>query len=357
MLKDLTVVLNIVGLGQALILASLLWQSAGKWRTSNRYLAIVLLSFAVVIINTIVRLGGYKAVLDQYEYFANACVFLIAPSLHLYVKSRCKEATRSSTFLHYIPFLLYTLVLILLLLLGPAYKMELFVWERIGLFSFHLQFGTYLYFTLKQIKASSTYLYSNELGQVANWSWMKQLLTAISLAWLLALTFFLVEFFIQLLPDILTLNVSLIFVLIVGQLAYKSYRLPNLFIASTNTTQTDLPSKRLHEMEQKLTSALEQEQIFLDPSLSIHDLAKHCQLSARQLSQYLNQHKQVHFFEYVNAYRVEHLKMLLASPNSNKYTIHALAEQSGFRSMSTTYSAFKKKVGKTPAQFKKEQNE
>ncbi|MBX2872055.1 MAG: helix-turn-helix domain-containing protein [Saprospiraceae bacterium] len=87
----------------------------------------------------------------------------------------------------------------------------------------------------------------------------------------------------------------------------------------------------------------------------MHELAKHCELSARQLSQYLNQYKKVHFFDYINSFRVEHLKALLTSSSSSQYTINALAEQSGFRSISTTYTAFKKKVGKTPAQFKKEQ--
>lgn len=357
MLKDLTVVLNIVGLAQALILASLLWQSVGKWRTSNRFLAVVLLSFAVVIINTVVRLTGYKILFHKYEFFANACVLLVAPSLYFYVKFRIREMNKSDILFHYIPFLLYSAVLLILFLLGPNFKTDLQIWERIGLVSFHLQFGIYLYFTYSQIRQLPTSSFSDDQEQLRNWLWMKKLLIAISVAWLLALTFFLVEHFIHLLPDLLTLNVSLIFVLIVGQLAYKSYRLPNLFIASTNSSQADLPSHTQLEIKQKLISALEEEQMYLNPSLSMHDLAKHCQLSARQLSQYLNQYKQVHFFDYINTFRVEHLKRLLTSPGNEKYTIQALAEQSGFRSISTTYTAFKKKVGKTPAQFKKEQNE
>ena len=91
MLKDLTVVLNIIGLGQALILASLLWRSSGNWRTSNRFLAIVLFSFSLVIVNTIVRLSKYKAFFHHFEFLANACVLLIAPSLFLYVKSRLQS--------------------------------------------------------------------------------------------------------------------------------------------------------------------------------------------------------------------------------------------------------------------------
>lgn len=359
MLRDLTVVLNIIGLGQALILVSLLWRSSGNWRASNRFLAIVLFSFSLVIINTIVRLSQYKAFFNNYEFLANACVLLIAPSLFLYVKSRLQKSAGSNSRIHYFPFFLYSAVLVVLFLLGQAFKVSLQIWERIGLTFFHLQFGIYLYFIFKHFKQSvgSNSTTDTDLAEGRNHSWLKRFLIAIAIAWFIAFTFFLLKTFAIRLPDVLTLNVSLIFVLIVGQMAYKSYRLPNLFQSSYGLSQPELSNTTQQEIEQKLNTVLQKEKIYLDSNLSLHELAKHCQLPARQLSQYLNQHKQVHFFDYINTYRVEHLKTLLASSNNDQYTIHALAERSGFRSISTTYSAFKKTVGKTPAQFKKEHRE
>lgn len=355
MLKDLTVVLNIIGLGQALILASLLWYSSSKWRTSNRFLALVLLSFAIVIINTILRLSIYKTSLQEYELFANACVMLIAPSLFHYMKSRFKEGNSARIYLHYLPFFCYSSILVLLLALGSHYKTSVYAWQDLGLIFFHLQFATYLYFTFRLMRRLSIDHASEEGVKDSTFPWMKRLFIAISSAWFLALTFFLVEAFFHLLPDLLTLNVSLIFVFIVGQLAYKSYHLPNQFVHSSVVQQSDLSYSIQLEFEQKLHAALSEERLYLDPHLNMHDLAKHCQFPARQLSQYLNQYKQVNFFEYINGFRVEHLKALLSSPGSSQYTINALAEQSGFRSISTAYGAFKKHVGKTPAQFKKEQ--
>lgn len=355
MLKDLTVVLNIAGLGQALILASLLWHSSSRWRTSNRFLALVLLSFAIVIFNTILRLSIYKASFQGYELFANACVMLIAPSLFLYMESRFKESNTARIFLHYIPFLLYSLVLVLLLCLGATYKASVYAWQAMGLVIFHIQFACYLYFTFRLFTRLSNNYSSNAEVKDSTLSWMKRLFTAISIAWSLALIFFLVEAFFHLLPDLLTLNVSLIFVFIIGQLAYKSYRLPNQFIQNGSAQAHELSNGIQLEIEQKLLLALEKDKMYLDPHLNMHDLAKHCQFPARQLSQYLNQYKQVNFFEYINGFRVAHLKALLSSPGSSQYTINALAEQSGFRSISTAYGAFKKQVGKTPAQFKKEQ--
>lgn len=357
MLKDLTVVLNIVGLGQALILASLLWCSSSKWRTSNRFLALVLLSFAIVIINTILRLSIYKTSFQEYELFANACVMLIAPSLFLYMKSRFKERNSAKTYLHYLPFFCYSSVLVVLLALGSSYKASIYHWQDLGLIFFHLQFAVYIYFTFRLMMRLSKVDSSKEAAKDSTLSWMKRLFFAIGSAWFLALTFFLVEAFFHLLPDLLTLNVSLIFVFIVGQLAYKSYHLPNQFIHSAVVPQSDLSNNIQLEFEQKLRTALAEEKLYLDPNLNMHDLAKQCQLPTRQLSQYLNQYKQSNFFDYVNAFRVEHLKNLLASAESSQYTINALVEQSGFRSISTAYSAFKKRVGKTPAQFKKEHRE
>lgn len=357
MLKDLTVLLNIMGLGQSLILASLLWWRRGQLQFSNRFLAIVLFCFAIVMVNTIVNLSTYKMPFQQYELFTNASILLIGPSLFLYVRYRIAKPTRINWKIHYLPFCIYTFVLIGLLLVGSKYKEWLHSWEQIGLSYFYLQFGYYLFLCYQKLTAAARFPFPSTNDHSKPLSWMKYLFYAISIAWLIALFFHLYEHFIQHLPDILTLNVSLIFVLIVGQLAYRSYTLPQLPIQSHSKYQVDLTDFTLKEIEQKLLQALKEEQLYLNPSLSLHDLAQTCKLPARQLSHYLNQYKNQTFFDYINNFRVMHFKALLHSSKSDQYTIQALAEQSGFRSTSTAYGAFKKRVGVTPARFKKEKSE
>ena len=291
----------------------------------------------------------------QYELFTNACVLLIGPSLFLYLKYRLARSSSANWKIHYLPFCVYTVVLIGILLMGQMYKGWIHTWEQIGLSYFYLQFGYYLFLSFRKLPTAAKLPFATSDDHKKPMSWTKYLFFAISIAWLIALIFHLYERFIQHLPDVLTLNVSLIFVLIVGQLAYRSSTLPHLPAQPLPKYQADLTDITIKEIEQKLRQALYVKQLYLNPSLSLHELAQVCELPARQLSHYLNQYENQNFFDYINSFRVKHFKALLHSPKGDQYTIQALAEQAGFRSTSTAYGAFKKRVGVTPARFKKEQ--
>lgn len=357
MLADLTVLLNSMGLGQALVLASLLWWRGGKLRASNRFLAIVLLSFAVAIVNTIIGLSPYKWQLPYYQLFANAVVLLISPSLYLYVCSRrsAHRFTSPQWVVHYLIFALQSTLLLLLVCLGPSYSKRIDQLEQLGLIIFHLQFAIYLFFTFQELKRTSQAATASSSSATLALQSIRQLFWAITATWLISLSFYLFEHYIHWLPDALTLNVSLILVLIVGQLAYRSYKTPQLFTQSLPLSLSHSSNATNLDWDVRLEQAMKEQQLYLQPELSLHQLAQHCHLPARQLSQYLNQHKNTTFFDYINSYRVAHLKGLLGTSAGHQYTIQALARQSGFRSISTAYSAFKRSEGKTPAQFKKEQ--
>lgn len=61
----------------------------------------------------------------------------------------------------------------------------------------------------------------------------------------------------------------------------------------------------------------------------------------------------MHFFDFVNSYRVEAAKALIKTEEINrKYTIEYIAAKSGFNSKSTFNAAFKKFTGMTPSQFR-----
>jgi len=64
----------------------------------------------------------------------------------------------------------------------------------------------------------------------------------------------------------------------------------------------------------------------------------------------LNDNLHQSFNDFVNSYRIEHAKTLLQGDTAMK--MEDLAERSGFNSLSTFYTAFKKQTQLTPAKYK-----
>ncbi len=101
-----------------------------------------------------------------------------------------------------------------------------------------------------------------------------------------------------------------------------------------------------------LTSYLNSEsKPFLNPALSMIEVAKLLKVTPQQLSQVVNEKTDLNFTNYINTYRIEMAKVILMSLDFNKHTIDTVAEKSGFNSKSPFYLAFKKNVGMTPKEF------
>ncbi|MFD1615219.1 helix-turn-helix domain-containing protein [Gelatiniphilus marinus] len=92
---------------------------------------------------------------------------------------------------------------------------------------------------------------------------------------------------------------------------------------------------------------------YLDPLFSLDDLATETNISSSYASKLINNYSGYSFPDYINRLRVEYAKQLLSDEQYNKYTMVALAIESGFNSKSVFYSAFKKFTGQTPTEFKK----
>jgi AraC-like DNA-binding protein len=99
----------------------------------------------------------------------------------------------------------------------------------------------------------------------------------------------------------------------------------------------------------KLNQAMQQDQLFLDASLSLPKLAKHIATSPSYISQTLNETLGLNFFDYVNRYRVEAAKIQLLN---SEQTVLDIAMNVGFNAKSSFYTAFKKETQLTPSQFR-----
>lgn len=93
---------------------------------------------------------------------------------------------------------------------------------------------------------------------------------------------------------------------------------------------------------------------FLKHILTLEQLARQLELPTRTLSNIINRHFKQNFFEFVNRYRVEESKRLLQDPELAQLTMIEVMSKSGFNSKATFNTFFKKLVGVTPSQYRKQ---
>ena len=110
----------------------------------------------------------------------------------------------------------------------------------------------------------------------------------------------------------------------------------------------------LMKYKKRLNSLMEEDQLYLNPELSLRILAEYMNLPPNHLSQLLNEGFEQNFSDYTNSYRLAHFKLQLNSKAVHQLTLLALAYDSGFNSKTVFNTFFKKTMGTTPRAYWKQ---
>ena len=117
---------------------------------------------------------------------------------------------------------------------------------------------------------------------------------------------------------------------------------------------TPLDSEESDHYHQQLQQLMQEEQPFLEPSLSLRQLAQQLDWHPNKLSQLLNDKIGKNFSEYINHYRVHTFMQLAQQPTNAHLSLLGLAFESGFNSKTTFNTFFKKETGMTPKQWRQQ---
>ncbi|MFN8211699.1 MAG: AraC family transcriptional regulator [Bacteroidales bacterium] len=121
---------------------------------------------------------------------------------------------------------------------------------------------------------------------------------------------------------------------------------------------TKYAGSRLTESEakqyaEKLSKYMKSSKPYLNPELTLSQLAGELGISSHFLSQVINEKLELNFFDFINGYRVEEFKERTSNPNYSNFSLLGIALECGFNSKSAFNRIFKQKTGLTPSQFKK----
>ena len=239
---------------------------------------------------------------------------------------------------------------------GLFYKI---LFPAILLSGFSYIFLTFLLFRKHHRNIINNFSSSTEQN---NLNWLRYLLIGVLVIWLVV---FLTDIWFKysFKDDAIYVSVTL-FVVFIG---FFGLRQGNIFINLPNScipeelfaeekqrySKSGLKEDRAIETQKFLTKLMEEEKLYLNENISLPQLATMLNIHPNYLSQVINERFQKNFYDFINSYRVEEFKRVVALEKSKKKTFFALALDCGFNSKASFNSSFKKITGITPSKFVK----
>ena len=108
------------------------------------------------------------------------------------------------------------------------------------------------------------------------------------------------------------------------------------------------------EYIERIERIMGEQKPYLIPNINFDSLSEKLDIPPRELSFTLNGHFKMNFYEFINSYRIEEAKLLLVSEDYREKTVTDIFIEVGFNSKSVFNTFFKKKVGLTPTEYRKQ---
>ena len=297
----------------------------------------------------------------------DAFFLLYGPIIYIYVQGVIFQDFKWSfgNLLHLIPYVLLTVILVSYSEDIPSYSEEIILsdvsWQFyiIGALMY-VHFFVYLALSYKSLWKYRLVI-RNKYSQIdqINLDWLSFSLNTFGFITLLSLINNFISMANNMTVYVITLIILLIFIFyFVIKVILKALQQPEIFAGiSKNETAKYLGSRltqdQIEAYKVQLVNLLQSEKPFLNPRVSISDLANELSLSTKHLSQVINQSFNKSFFDFINSYRIREAQHILKESKDDKLTVLEVMYEVGFNSKSSFNTAFKKETGQTPTEFRK----
>lgn len=119
----------------------------------------------------------------------------------------------------------------------------------------------------------------------------------------------------------------------------------------TKYLKSGLTETEAAEIHALLADKMQTQQWFVNPDLTLVELAKLLEVHPNILSQVINTYEEKNFYDYINALRVAKFISMAQQPENKKFTILSLCYDCGFNSKSSFNKHFKRITQTTPSAF------
>ena len=140
-------------------------------------------------------------------------------------------------------------------------------------------------------------------------------------------------------------------------IGFYSLTRPHIFRVSIQRESMDssqknrMKSSEIVHLQQSIGEAFDDKKVYLEPTLSLVNLAKRLNTTSNNLSWVLNNIYNKTFYEFVNEYRIADFINKIKLGRHKQLTLFSIALEVGFNSKSTFNKAFKSTTNETPSKF------
>jgi len=389
---NFTEVLILLVIFQLLFISFFLFSHQKGKRVSNRLLGVFFLSLCLNLVDSIFLLKRVYHAYPSWALWGSSMPLLYGPLMFLYVQSVVYKDFKlnSRRWMHFIPFIFLTIFsLISYNSQDTARKMEIL--DKIILrqmppyiyivsLFIYLHFFSYMFLSLKTVNLHQE-VAANKFSdrRRTELSWLRSTLVFLTGLMLLgaAGSFIGLTSFSNFYYLALTILIA-VFILFINRVLLRALRNPEVFEAleeeesksgepkpvdlspavEENAGASKYAGSTLQETDKKkildaLLHHMNSKRPYLEPELSLEQLARQLSVKPRALSQVINEMTGQSFFDFINTYRIEEAKRLLSDKSDPKITVLEILYEVGFNSKSSFNTIFKRQTGLTPSEFKK----
>lgn len=131
----------------------------------------------------------------------------------------------------------------------------------------------------------------------------------------------------------------------------------HLDVETPKYSKSNLNEKSILEIHAALIKVLNEKKPYLNPELTLTDLAVLLEINPNKLSQVINSQCEKSFYDLINERRIQEFIFRLKQKESKQYTLVALAFDCGFNSKASFNRNFKNYTQTTPSEFSKKLNQ
>lgn len=364
---------------QAWIYAGLFWWRGWRnERLSDWLLGCLLVAIAFEIWEYMLGFAGIEILWNELEFFPRNFGLLLPALTWFYLRSQFDSDFRFQwkDLRHAVPFLLFTGYHLLVFAQGSHFVAQ---WKEsiheqygIGLLELGLKFALNLVYFIKAWRLYQEYRRwaPNEFSnvEVVSFGWFRNFLIAFLasniIGWGMTLLDFLLDldFWHDWWDELF--NAGLIYYLcIAGYAQTQPRKLHFAPVSAKDIPIAPVPKKDklidedLQQWRNDLERLMTRERLYLEPDLTLSDLARRLQTNPSVLSAVVNRAFGKNFNDFINAYRVEAVKKLLSDPAVSHLSLLGIGLECGFNSKSTFNRAFRKATGMAPGEWVREKKE
>ncbi|MFD0861772.1 helix-turn-helix domain-containing protein [Sungkyunkwania multivorans] len=123
------------------------------------------------------------------------------------------------------------------------------------------------------------------------------------------------------------------------------------FNFSPDTVVENTPEQDFTREKKKIANFFNEEKPYLNPDITLPELAKALKMGTNELSQVINAGFKMNFNDFINKYRIAEVKESMLDPKNGHLSLLAIAYDSGFNSKATFNRVFKKFTNTSPSQY------